>query len=436
MTILQLEMKNQKLNQFLKVLGPGIMFAGTCIGGSHLIQSTKAGAFYGFGLLGVVLVANILKYPFFEFASRYTSSTGDSILEGYKKLGTVPLALYGIVTFFSMFIITAAIIAFTAGLADNLSSTLLGIHINSVYWPLIVSVCVLGLLAYGKFKVLDLTLKIIGVVLVISVSVAYFSTFNQPLNAAPINAFEIFSTTSGFAFSIYLMGWMPMGVDMSVWHSIWTQERIKQTGYHPKLKETLMDFNIGYGITVVLAVFFLSIGAKVMYGVVTVETIKSASAVQYANLLVNAFSNALGTWSLVIISIAAFATMFGTSITLSDGYTRAITRTVSLLQNKKDNKEEKKQSYLIWVFLLFIGSYLIILFLGKNLGQIMNLATGISFVIAPIAAFFNYKIVNFKDTPQGYLPPKWLNILALIGVLFLSLCTVAYLIVIYLKIIQ
>ena len=103
-------MDKQKIKQFLKVLGPGIMFAGTCIGGSHLIQSTKAGAFYGFGLLGIVILANILKYPFFEFASRYTNSTGDSILEGYSKLGKGPIALYGIVTFFSMFIITAAII--------------------------------------------------------------------------------------------------------------------------------------------------------------------------------------------------------------------------------------------------------------------------------------------------------------------------------------
>ena len=80
-------MNSTKLQQFFKTFGPGIMFAGTCIGGSHLIQSTKAGAFYGFGLLAVVAIANLLKYPFFEFASRYTNATGDSILEGYFRIG-------------------------------------------------------------------------------------------------------------------------------------------------------------------------------------------------------------------------------------------------------------------------------------------------------------------------------------------------------------
>jgi len=48
-----------------KTLGPGILFASTAIGVSHLVQSTKAGALFGFGLLWAVMAANILKYPFF-----------------------------------------------------------------------------------------------------------------------------------------------------------------------------------------------------------------------------------------------------------------------------------------------------------------------------------------------------------------------------------
>ena len=40
---------------FLQTLGPGILFASTAIGVSHLIQSTRAGAEYGFSLLIFVL---------------------------------------------------------------------------------------------------------------------------------------------------------------------------------------------------------------------------------------------------------------------------------------------------------------------------------------------------------------------------------------------
>ena len=34
--------------QFLKSLGPGLMWAGAAVGVSHLIQSTRAGANFGF----------------------------------------------------------------------------------------------------------------------------------------------------------------------------------------------------------------------------------------------------------------------------------------------------------------------------------------------------------------------------------------------------
>ena len=37
--------------RWLAVLGPGILFASTAIGVSHSVQSTRAGAIAGFGLL-------------------------------------------------------------------------------------------------------------------------------------------------------------------------------------------------------------------------------------------------------------------------------------------------------------------------------------------------------------------------------------------------
>ena len=35
----------------LKNLGPGLLFAGAAIGVSHLVQSTRAGADFGLGLI-------------------------------------------------------------------------------------------------------------------------------------------------------------------------------------------------------------------------------------------------------------------------------------------------------------------------------------------------------------------------------------------------
>ncbi|MCP4522425.1 MAG: divalent metal cation transporter [Cytophagales bacterium] len=434
--------QSEKFQNFVKTFGPGIMFAGTCIGGSHLVQSTKAGANYGFSLLLIILLANIFKYPFFEFASRYTSATGDSILEGYKRLGNWTLYLYLIITIISMFIITAAIGMVTGGLVSNLFSQFFTTPPSINIWVAGVFVIVTALLVSGKFGVLDTALKIIGLVLVVSV---LFATVSVLINgrAEPIENFvakDIY-TPKGYFFLISLMGWMPIAVDMSSWHSLWTQERIKQTGYKPTLKETLLDFNIGYVITIVLAICFVTLGAYVLYGTGTELSKKS---VVFANQLVTMFTSAIGGWSYYVIAIAAFATMFGTSITLIDGYCRAVERTLALLKTEVKEGETvsfHKGKYISIMLVLVAGAFLIVLGtttfkneLGEplvNFSNLVDIATATSFVLAPVAAILNYKIIFNKEVSQEYRPPLYLKVLAILGIAFLFGFTVFYLLQLY-----
>ena len=58
-----------------KSLGPGILLAGAAIGGSHLLSSTTAGARFGFSLVGLIILTNLLKYPFLLVGTRFTAST-------------------------------------------------------------------------------------------------------------------------------------------------------------------------------------------------------------------------------------------------------------------------------------------------------------------------------------------------------------------------
>ncbi len=421
-------MKNGKYQNFWKTFGPGIMFAGTCIGGSHLVQSTKAGAFYGFGLLSIVLIANLFKYPFLEFASRYTNATGTSIIEGYKKMGKWVLILFLITTLISMFIITTAIVTVTGGLANNLTNE----TIDAKLWPLIIFTVVFILLAYGRFNILDLVIKGIGLLLVATVLIAFFSViFTLPAPSNYQSTYIVLSnlTNGDLLFIVALMGWMPIAIDMSAWHSLWTQERIKQTGYFPKLKETLLDFNIGYIITVVLAICFVTIGAYVLYENQSypVEAIRKMKGIGFSKMLVDVFVIAVGEWSKPIIAIATFATMFGTSITLIDGYSRSIERTIGLLRSDADKIEFSKKHYLVWVTILVTGSYFIFLNFVTNLGGIVNVAMALSFILAPLFAVLNFKMIYNKEVEEKFHPPQWLKYLAILGVLFLTGFTVLYL---------
>ena len=71
-------------------------------------------------LLGFVVLVSVLKYPFFEYSSRYANVTKTSIIDGYNLLGMPALWMYLILTVASMFFITAAVGFVTAGFFENL----------------------------------------------------------------------------------------------------------------------------------------------------------------------------------------------------------------------------------------------------------------------------------------------------------------------------
>lgn len=406
---------NDRFRNFVKALGPGIVFAGMCIGVSHLVQSTRAGADYGFALIGAVIAANLFKYPFFEFSSRYTGATGVSILDGYAKVGRWILWLYGFLTLGTMFIVTAAVTFVAAGLLGNL----MNLGMTTDIWAVIILVICVIILAGGKYNALDGLLKLVSAVLLISTIIAFIAAVvnGRPPAVEGFVANDVFSTT-GLIFVIALMGWMPTAVDMSVWTGLWAEARTEQTHYRPKMKETLLDFNIGYIFTAVLACIFLSLGALVIYGS-GIEL--SNSSAEFAGQIISMYTESIGEWSYFIIAVAAFSTMFSTTITVLDGYGRTMTRITKLLFNS-----QPKSNYYVWILLTAVGGYLVISQFLNDLKSLVDLATIASFVIAPLAAFLNYKVIFSKDVSKEMQPKLWLKWLAIAGLIFLIAFTLVY----------
>ena len=406
---------NQKLSQFSKTAGPGILFACTAIGVSHLVQSTRAGADYGLFIVGFVILVTLLKYPFFEFGSRYANSTQTSIIDGYKKLGKSALWLYFLLTISSMFFVTGAVGFVTAGFFENL----FGIDYLGE-WTIIImfAVCV-SILAIGKYNVLDSLIKLIAITLVVSTVSAFLLTlYNGPLE--PVVGFEPKDLwdISGIFFLLALMGWMPTAVDLSSWNSLWTLERMKQTKYKPSLKETLFEFRLAYLITGILAIMFVTLGSFIFYG--SGEELPNSNS-QFANEIVRLYTHTIGDWSYVIIAASAFTVMFGTIIAVLDGYSRSLQRTVELIFTKKEEKIRTKfrTFYVIFLIMLSVGSLVVVFQFGNNLKELVDFATVLSFVIAPIIAIFNLRLVTGKHLSKEFQPSMLLKIISFAGIIFL-----------------
>ena len=416
-----MQTKKKNYSNFLKSLGPGLLWAGAAIGVSHLVQSTRAGANYGFALVWAVILANIFKYPFFEYGPRYAAAAGESLLHGYKRLGKWVLWLFLVLTFGTMFTVQAAVTIVTAALV----SWSTGGGISPLHWSMIILAICMLILAVGKYPLLDKTIKLVIVVLTITTLWALFAAIGSRglKTSAPDLIPNIWDTT-GIFFMIALMGWMPSAIDISVWSSLWTLERSKQTGYKPKLKESLLDFNIGYIGTTLISLSFLTLGALVIFGSGK-ELAQSGSV--FAGQFISLYTQSIGDWSKYIITIAAITTMFSTTLTCLDAFPRVLRNAFALVLQKTD-KETKKNNentgmnrwmYWGWMFVVAGGSVILLSLLKSSMTFMVDLATTLSFLTAPILAFINYKVVTGKHMPAEAIPPKWLKILSWAGLVFL-----------------
>lgn len=396
----------------LQKLGPGLLFAGAAIGVSHLVQSTRAGADFGLGLLWALLLVNFFKYPFFQFGPRYALATGESLLAGYAKLGKGVIVTYFVLTIATMFTIQTAVTIVTAGLAVEL----LGISSNIVYWGVVITLICATLLSFGRYGLLDRGMKVIIIVLSISTFVAAFLAFGQSKDIEWTQVLP--ASTTGFAFLIAFMGWMPGPLDISVWHSLWSLEKKKRM-QNLTVKQSLFDFNVGYLTTIVLGVCFVLLGTLVMYGT---GIGFSSSGGAFAQQLIALYTSSLGNGAYWIIGIAAFTTMFSTTLTTLDASPRAMAKTAQILQ-----LPIVMSSYLFWILVLVIGTCAVFFFLLSNMGALVQLATILSFITAPFYGLINFLLVSGRHMPENYRPNGLMRVWSIAGLVFLTGFTIWYL---------
>lgn len=397
---------NAKKSNWLKNLGPGILFAGAAIGVSHLVQSTRAGADFGFGLIWALVLIHIVKYPFFQFGPRYATATGESLLDGYKKLGKGVLLAYFILNLATMFTIQAAVTVVTAGLAANL----FGITANPLYWSVIITLICFTLLVTGRYSLLDKLMKLIVITLTLSTTIALIiAAFNSTNTYSFLQIIPKGSVEIGFL--IAFLGWMPAPLDVSIWQSLWALEKQKDKTTEFNTKQAIFDFNIGFLSTLVMGIFFVALGAIVMYN--SGETF-SDGAVQFSEQLMTLYTKSLGQEMYIFIAAAAFTTMFSTTITTLDASPRAMTKAFELLTQKS-----YKNMYWFWISFLSIGTISILVFFKSEMGFLVKTATILSFLTAPFYAIINYILISSKHTPEEWRPSLQLKMLSWFGILFL-----------------
>ncbi len=423
-------LKENHLRLSLAQLGPGLLMAGAAIGVSHLVQSTRAGALYGWGALLFVLLANLMKYPFYEYGHRYAAASGQNLIQAYRQQGKrvfIPFLAISVVSAVGSFAVDAFVAAMLLQYLwlPQASATALAVGVLLFCWSLI---------AVGRYRLFEQITKwcviFLAIATIAAVIMAVSTTFtlahsvsNTSANASTdvSTVLEVANTTiyqhssvfswSAVPFLVAFMGWMPGGLELSIWQSLWVQADGADRGEATSMAAASFDFNFGYVLTVVLACLFLTLGTLTL----PEQGLADEPAV-FAGQLVGMYTSYIGVWAEPVIGLCAIAAIFSTTFTVVDAYPRTLEAGLhELMPATKASTFPIRQA--IALTLIALAALLLAVFTA-GFEPLINAITVIAFIAAPFYAWLNMRSVRTLEIEDQ--PKSWLSRLAIIGFLYLS----------------
>jgi Mn2+/Fe2+ NRAMP family transporter len=402
---------------FFNKLGPGLLLAATSIGASHLVMSPQAGAKFGFQLLWLVTLTHLFKYHAFEFGPRYAAATGESLIAGYMRLpGPRGWALW--IFLLGTIAQGVGVLAGVVSIAAAVLFTFIGgTGLAFEAYTALIIVTVLVFLFRGGYAWLDFLNKIMMALLLVATLAVFIPACPRP---SVFVHFVMPSVPEGSIILIAaILGWMPTGIDVSIWHSLWTLEK------HPELrtadgtfarrwdilKIALADMRLGYCLSFGVAAIFLLLGALFLQ-----DETRALDGVGFAESLAAIYTHKIGGWMYVVFMVAAFCAMYSTCYTVMDGFSRSFAETLCTLF---PNIRETWRTRLYRGFVLFIAAFAFLTVATvRNPVTLVMVVALLSLCVAPLYYALNYYCVTRFIKDEKFRVKKPACIMALASLMY------------------
>ena len=394
-------------------LGPGLLYAAAAVGVSHLVQSTRAGGDYGFAMIPIVIVIALIKYPGIRFGSDYAAATGRTLIHSYAAISGWVTVIYAAIILLTMAFVSAAIVLVVNGLLQSV----LGFGASD-FSIAAVLLGVTGLLLFsGKYRLLEglnkfvvpaFTLLIVGTTVML-VAQTEWNAVNFALPV--INAVLVM-------YIVQLAGWLLTPMDGSVLQSLWTTAKSEQLGRRFAPAESRFDFNVGYGVSLLLALCFLIMGAAVLYGS-GIEVPAGSGA--FAAQVIGLFSGIVGDWSFPVIGLMALLVMYSTLLTVLDGYARNLATLADIAIPVTIARR-----YEIAVVVIVVSAVAVIGAFMRSFTAFIDFAGALTFLLAPLYAGLNHRAMFSPEVPVEHRPTPVLRLWSLLGIVVMSVVALLY----------
>ena len=277
------------------------------------------------------------------------------------------------------------------------------------FWGVIVATVSYVLLVVGKYPGMDLINRIMMLVLAVLTLVAF--ALKPPAAEAYSGLLIPVVPVGSLVLIAAILGWMPTGIDVSIWHSMWALEKKgrwakvegKETG--KLMKTAMLDLKVGYGLSIFLGVVFYLLG-----------TYLSAEGggpdkAQVAVAIADVYRGILGRWAFPLFMLAAFCAMFSTTYIVMDGFPRSLAAAL-----KEFSPSRRAQAGLwavpYWTLLtvIWLAVIPILIFVPKPM-LLVKTAAVLGFLVAPLYYGLNVYCAS-RFIPEGPLKPSRTTLIA------------------------
>ncbi|MGI9951820.1 Nramp family divalent metal transporter [Moorellaceae bacterium AZ2] len=433
----------------VRMLGPGIIWAGMAIGGGELTLNPRVGAVFGIITLWMPVLAIFLKWFMTVEIGRWSIYTGTSIREGFELLPGPRKWLNWIILLIGLYlgaVHIGGLVAMIGIVAHNLLPFL-----APYVWSIIIMVSFVLLSWSGKYSILERAMMVAVAMLTITTFLVFIKiwpglefimqgfTFKIP-TVTPEWAVTNFKISSNPLVEILpAMAFAGAGAINSLWYSDWIlakgfgvsakyqlgssnttvlselknlseQELHRLKGwFRVMLHDSWWGANL---LTIVVTAIF------VVNAVVILHPLKLApSGVNFILTLSKTFTEALGSWAKTLYLIGAFAVLYTTMATLYDGYARLIDNSIRIVLPNWTfyNEIHSLWRYRIWFLYGTLCNFLLVYLFNAVPVTFLQAASWIegTFML-PIVAFSIVYLTN-KVLPELYgqdkahqVKPNWI----------------------------
>ena len=390
-------------------LGPGLVFFFTAMGPGTFLSSAVAGATYGYSLIWALGLALLFRYVWVNTAAAYVLVTGESLLQGYARIGRWLVWTSLVVTV----VVRHSSNLYTILLMGNAAHLLLPLptSASAAIWSVALTLLGVTMMVWGGYPVIERGCRVVIVILGVSLPIAAFLAHPDPAAIARGMFIPTIPDNQGLFSAMLLLAAMigaQAGSMSNLSYSYFATEkgwagasdlRRQRTDL---LASTAARFGIGTLLQIAAAATLLPLGIRP----------------KNAEHLVRIFSDSMGVVGTLVFGVGLWAICFSSFVSGTMGYSlivrdicrRFVPRLAVAADSPIMTAPTQRDPVYQWSVALLGLSPLYIVFIGVEPVALTLLVRSMVVIVIPVLVGSLMKIANDRERMGEYRPSLFSNV--------------------------